>query len=341
MIINSLKRIVPLFGLVATSCVVAQPATLIKNNNPKFVETSQTNRLEGFALMSYIIDTEGKVKDIDYLLTSDVKPFEEKAATQLQNFVYSPAIQNEDVVSSSRVYLVSENIGFVGYSNDSVSSGFYRRFANIYKNLQNTQFDLETKLTSLYEANTKNTAEQALYYFLEMNVAQTKNELSRYEEALFRTYTLKRFLPQEFQFPVSQAYIQQYMRAGDYLGALRVLRETKKNRKLNIKQDVVEKAYADILTQLENQPTTSRPYEFSRISTRLIGLAKRDVAFEVNAGTIEKAQLRCDYRVESVEANKSIHINDKDGVCQLLVKSYGSARITIKESGQTAPLFEI
>ncbi|WP_462174155.1 energy transducer TonB [Pseudoalteromonas xiamenensis] len=341
MIINSLKRIVPLFCLAATSFVVAQPATLIKNNNPKFVETSQTNRLEGFALMSYIVDKQGKVTDIDYLLTSNVKPFEDKAATQLQNFIYSPAIQNDEIVSSSRVFLMSENIGFVGYRNDSVSSGFYRRFANIYKNLHNTQFDLETKLTSLYEANTKNTAEQALYYFLEMNIAQTQNEQSRYEEALFRTYTLKRFLPQEFQFPVSQAYIQQYMYLGDYLGALRVLRETKKNRKLNIKQEVIEKAYADILAQLDSQPTTSRPYEFSRIPTRLIGLAKREVVFEVTEGAVEKSQLRCDYRIESVEANKPIHINDKDGICQLLVKTNGSARITIKESGHTAPLFEI
>ncbi len=87
----------------------ATSAYIVKNQNPRFAGSYNGSRLEGWALMSYVVDTQGKAKDIEVIMASDTRGSEENAEKYLTNLEFAPATKEGKTVEGG--YLFSFEVG--------------------------------------------------------------------------------------------------------------------------------------------------------------------------------------------------------------------------------------
>ncbi|WP_392344072.1 energy transducer TonB [Pseudoalteromonas prydzensis] len=86
------------------------PAQVIENKNESFPKSYSGSRLEGWALLSYVVAKDGSVNDIEVISHSAVVDTQAEAQRYLNNLVFSPAIKGEQAVESGYLLIKRVNI---------------------------------------------------------------------------------------------------------------------------------------------------------------------------------------------------------------------------------------
>ncbi|MEC8206262.1 MAG: energy transducer TonB, partial [Pseudomonadota bacterium] len=170
----------------------ATSAYIVKNSNKRYPGSYNGSRLEGWALMSYVVDTQGKAKDIEVIMASDTRGSEENAEKYLTNLEFAPATKEGKTVEGGYLYSFEVGKYFNGYSNDKASRGFINEYDEINKMLQAKEFNkAEQALAELYKDHTKNTSEQALFAWLKSQYYYHQQQWFDFDEQLSVAYLLR------------------------------------------------------------------------------------------------------------------------------------------------------
>ena len=313
----------------------ATSAYIVKNSNKRYPGSYNGSRLEGWALMSYVVDTQGKAKDIEVIIASDTRGSEENAEKYLTNLEFAPATKEGKTVEGG--YLFSFEVGkyFNGYSNDKASRGFINEYDEINKMLQAKEFDkAEQALAELYKDHTKNTSEQALFAWLKSQYYYHQQQWFGFDEQLSVAYLLRAKLPTDIQYLVAKSALQWYSFKGDFNLAYNAIyaldniegkQFSEENKLATIKQ---------IDDLLARTPQINSQINVSKDKLSYLSLSRGSIKIE-GASDVSKLQIRCADQVIDLEASESVNyvIDEQSRRCGLLVKSASPAEIKVKQTG--------
>ncbi|MDB5971255.1 MAG: energy transducer TonB [Hydrocarboniphaga sp.] len=91
------------FLILATATQSARadsPAQVVKQVSPDYPDKAVAHSVEGWVELEFVVDTDGKVRDVSVLNAEPAKMFESSAVRAIQKWVFSPALRNGAPVES-------------------------------------------------------------------------------------------------------------------------------------------------------------------------------------------------------------------------------------------------
>lgn len=317
-------------------------AVLKENTNPIVRETVLEGRLEGYALLSYIIDEQGQVSDIEPFISSTIKDPYKNAELFYSNLRYSPAQTAEKTIKSASITFFEDSIAFLGDNNNNVRKGFLNHYSRLQKLIAGRALnDAEIALETLHDEFTKNTNEQALYHYLASQFWQIKQDWTRYEFHVTHAFTLRDKLPLEYRQFATQNMLQWYMYAQQFSDAKEVAQAFAHLNGVNVKPETVSKAVDEVVAVAAQQLNINQQIEFQYLTTRVLNPIRSDINLKLLQGPLERMQLRCTFHVESFDVNSlenqnnvSLTIKPEFGPCHLLLKGNTSTILNVAQTGK-------
>ena len=312
------------------------PAQVIENKNESFPKSYSGSRLEGWALLSYVVAKDGSVNDIALLSQSTVVDTQAEAQRYLNNLVFSPAIKGEQPVESGYLFTYQAGKYFTGYANDKASRGFLNEYDEVNSFIKEKNFKAaEAGLTQLFADHTKNTAEQALFAWLKSQFYYFQQQWQGFDEQIKIAYLLRAQLPTELHYSVVKSALQWFIYQQDFYLAYNAINAlgniegkvfTSENKLATAKQ------VDDILAQTTQIKTVITLQEQQ---LQYFSLSRANIVLE-NAQNLEQVELRCANQVIKFSPSKQIAyaIDPASRRCGLLLKSRKSEQLTLTQTGE-------
>jgi len=312
------------------------PAQVIENKNESFPKSYSGSRLEGWALLSYVVAKDGSVNDIEVISHSAVVDTQAEAQRYLNNLVFSPAIKGEQAVESGYLFTYQAGKYFTGYANDKASRGFISGYDDVNTLIKEKNFkEAELELAQLFTDHTKNTAEQALFAWLKSQFYYFQQQWQGFDEQVKVAYLLRAQLPTELHYTVVKSALQWFIYKQDFYLAYNAINSlgkiegkvfTSENKLATTKQ--VDELLAQ--TTVINTEITLHDQQVDYIS-----LSRANIVLE-NAQNLEQVELRCANQVVKFSPSKQIvyAVDPASRRCGLLLKSKKSEQLTLTQTGE-------
>ena len=309
------------------------PAKLINNHNT-LNKTQSATRLEGWAYVSYVIDIDGKVSDIDIIDISDKEYFTARTKKYFEKLEFSPATDGQGSIASGQTLLLRLTKEGIGIGRYAVTPGFYTRYEQASELLSQQRFaEVEKLLTDMSSDNAKNLQEQALLYWIQGRYYYAQKEWDNYGQSIERAGYLHTDLPPSLASKTLQnlyrwhLYKNQFFNAGQAIKAMTQLENVE-----------ISEQSMDFLQQPINESLSSDK-EFKLQQTMLKGQSwvyqplKLNFTISMNAEQIGEIALRCANRVNDLTLSDVVKVTlaPSDKNCVVLIKAKDAAVINITE----------
>lgn len=314
------------------------PPQLIENLNPKGIsETANASRIEGWSLLSYIIDRNGVPKHIQIINSSNDDKYIEDSITYLKNHRYSPAVYKGKKTLSSQTFFMKHDKSFYDSNNDGISIGFSLRYDRAKKFIFEKKFEnaLEV-LNKLRKSNTKNLAEQALAAWIHSIYYYHQKNWPAYRDNVLEAHQLRAHLPVDMAVKSTQNLLKWQMFKNQYSDALYTFQSLKDIKDTTFDKNSQETLLNSILDSIEMKTDIEINTTLSERKSWLHTLPRSNISLTVISGTIEFAQLRC---ANAWHQFKSFQIKDfnipNDYLnCSILIKGKSGTQIKWSEKGR-------
>lgn len=317
------------------------PAKLIKAWPIKPFDGTDRSRTESWANLSFVIDTQGDVTDVEVLSHSEVRFDEDDFKRLIKMWQFEPAILNGEPIDASWLYTVQSKKMFDGVDNGTIKRGFLSTGEQIQAALADKNFDLVRTLLNKLDEHTKNNAEQALNHWFKAQYYYFVEDWHQYGHHLQSAYALSKELPTEYRIKLHQNTLHWFMYTREYLSANTAINSFYGLGDVNMDKAIFLKAKKQLAKELNANPELHYSYTLEPNKPKLLGLSRYSVQIKTQE-PLTKAQLRCRYGVLDVpkvsENRYAITQTEANVRCGLLIKSETEQSIEIEQTGQAIRL---
>ncbi|MFY8274337.1 energy transducer TonB [Pseudoalteromonas sp. SSDWG2] len=337
------------------NCIIRVLAALVIYTTPSFAlevvdtklarswpikpsDTTDGSRQESWANVSYVVNTQGKIEQIEVLSHSDVVFDSDYLARLLQAREYEPAyIDNKPVPSAKNDIVFMEKL-FNGFDNDTIKRGFMRLAHEFSDAITRKDMDsAQQKLAELREY-TKNNTEQALSHWYNSQYYFFKQDWQQYQHHLLSAFALQKKLPTEFRIDLLQNTVSWFMYTHEYANALGAIDAYRSLVDVNMDAAVVKEAMAQVVSTLEQHSHITYQYTMAPSEARLVAMSRERTVISTQA-PLSKAQLRCNYAVIDIPMNEQGEYDitqlSSRGQCAFLLRSDIRQKVKIVQSGHS------
>jgi hypothetical protein len=252
---------------------------------------------KGGGHVSYIIDLEGKTKDIVVFDYSGRERYIKATKHYIENLRYSPAsIDGIPSVSHETLFL-RNTFGGVGYNQNSVSSGFIREYQEVMNELLKPDADLpqiEELIYDLKDDHTKNLKEHVLAAWLESLYFYKNKDFHQYMRQSSIVTSLHSYIPLEL---LSKAIVNLYeseLHYGYYLEAKETVRKMSSISGLNLSEDLKKELLMRVTTTIAaKEPTLLTKGQVGSLGAWVLSVLKPKISIINIQGKINSVELRC------------------------------------------------
>jgi len=291
---------------------------------------------EGWAVVSYIVDVNGKVKDPIVLDSVGSSSFSETAKKELLGIEFYPALLNgKPLETADNKYKFTFN----AKKKTGECGGFVSQFRQVREHLLNNELDVFLrKIKILKDSKTHNHYENAFYWYL-MAEYYFKIENSGSQLA-----SLKRAVGYEGEYlprnmlvsALSDLYYQQ-LAAGEIKGAFETAARIEAYLKRQPELKSVLHHRDQLIENLKIDPVITTSGAIGSSNFWGHDLLRRDVSLNVQSGDVETVEFRCEKQVSRFEYDKdgsksTWTIPEEWGDCSIFVKGSADAKFVLLES---------
>ncbi len=313
-----------------------KPAETLKRVNPKYPIEAAKAGSEGWVRMSYVIDTEGAVKDVIVEDFEGSLALNRAAVRAIKQWEFSPALKDG---KPTEICHNSVQMDFVIEGNTGARRNFVRSYKKIDSLIKEDKLDeARAKLTQLSRKKDFNRYENAWFWNLELNLATLTDDVSRQKSSLKRILSSVKSHSSKYK-TFSEEYVIS-LRAklfvlevndGEYASALdRVERLINSNDEetLEFIGPILEK----VETYLASSNTLSVDVELEE-DTHFHKLARHQFAFANVEGELDSVEVRCDGKREkyTVAEEHIWSIPESWGQCTVLIKGEKNTKFNLLE----------
>ena len=339
-----MKRLLSsIFCLFLSSSLIADesftPAEFLENRNSSIPQkTANMSRLEGWTLLSYFVGTDGRIKDVEVIDSSDEDKFAGKAIHHLDGYLYSPAKFEGNAVDSADVTLFRTDKSFQGSANDGISRGF-KRYYNDADNfiLAGEMSKAKASLDELIEDHTKNLTEQALAAWIQSLYYFKSQNWPAYGSAVQVAYYLNDYLPKQMKLKNIQNRLQWHMFKREFSDAIYVLEELKRKSEGALSDNDYQGMVDEVKKHLKTNENNQIDITLANGRAWHHRVPRSKISLTLLEGNIEFAELRCDNgrQAFSVFPIEDTVIPEAQLKCTMYVKGTDGTRFSFVESGTT------
>ncbi|WDE05031.1 hypothetical protein SG34_027645 [Thalassomonas viridans] len=312
------------------------PAEIIEDRNPASTETANQSRLEGWILVTYLVDLDGKASHIEVIAQSKQQDVYNKVKRHLEHLHFSPAtVAGKAVISSQRLFYYTDKTLFDN-PNNGISQGFRKKYNRANQHIGNKEFaKAKEALDDLQEINTKNLKEQALSAWLYSQYYFSQSDWPAYAEQTKIAAYLKDYLPAKWAVTAIQNLMQWHVFKKEYTEAFAALAELKSIKGANVSEDVYQDMYQSLKKLLQEDTNIEIEHTLSDNTVWFHRMSRRKLSLTPLSGEIEAIELRCKNNrlILTLEEAKAVTLDNNDLACSLLVKGSEGSKVSLTESG--------
>lgn len=313
-------------------------ATPIKNSNRSIPrERNRSDRLEGWAMLSYIIDTDGLVKEVVAVDVSSKGDYVTPSLKHLRSLRFTPATRQGKPVVSTRTQFISHKVTLYGSNNEGISPSFSKRYNAVDKLLGQQQFaEAKAPLAELQDTNTYNLTEQALSAWLHSIYYASQNDWPAYGQSVKNATYLRAYMPTKMAIRTSQNLLEWHKFKNQPADAIRTLYRMTDIDNAEIDQQTHQAMLLPLLQQIDEQPEIKINTTLNQAGAWLHMMSRSVFSLDFNQGELQKVELRCDDHWQPLVAAKvdKFIIPQSDYSCSVLVTGRPGAEITFVEQGE-------
>jgi len=292
---------------------------------------------EGWAVLSYIVDVDGRVKDPLVLDSAGSERFAEVAKKALLGFEFYPALLNGKPIESA-----NNKYKFM-FSIKKTSAGASRAFAREYRRirtlLDNKEFDafLE-RAKRLKDTKTNNHYENSFYWLIMAGYYAEVENSKLYLSSLKKAISYEgEFLPRKMYASALSSLYYQQLGAGEVKHAFETATRIESYLKKRPELKAVLTHRDQLIEELKNYPTITTAGVVSDAGFWSHHLLRKNISLNVQSGNITGFEFRCEKQVRRFsfdqDGPKSMwKIPTKWGDCSLFVKGTVDAEFMLLES---------
>lgn len=310
-------------------------AEIIQRVTPNYPRTELNRGIEGWVILSVVVDEKGNVKEPIVIDSSGRRNFEIKAKNAVKRMKYKPAMLNGKAIESSDNKL---KISFaIQASRVGAHKGFLSRYRDIRQNLIDKNFEgVEKAFQQLEDQHTRNQYELAMLNLLRSSYYYQMDDNKHYIQ------NLKRAVSYEDNVLAHDIYVSSLVNLYN----------------AQVKQGLIADAFATsvlIEAQIENKPELNSVIEHrdelektleqhSSLSTKGEiadsdtpwghNLFRKNIAIETQSGQLNQIEFRCANKIRRFdikEKNQSWKIPANWGDCTAFVSGEASTQFALLE----------
>jgi len=337
---NQFRLLICFLLFIAAKSIAADfvPPKLIDNLNPKGTQTTgNVSRIEGWTLMSYIIDDSGLPQHIEVVNSSNNGIYTEDSIRYLQNFRYSPATYVGQKALSAQTFLMRHDKSFSGNNNDGISVGFSLRYDRANKLISDKKFGRALEvLDDLRDTNAKNLTEQALSAWIHSLYYYHQENWFAYRDNVLEAYQLREYLPVKMAITSTQNLLQWQMFQNEYSDAVYTLASMANIKNSKMDASAHEAMLQPIIDSIETETAIEINTTLSEGKSWLHTLPRSNINLTTISGKVELAELRCDNKWHPFESTEIDNFNIPESYlnCSILIKGKPGTQIKFIEQGE-------
>ncbi len=341
-IISTLPVIALLGGCTtALAANESTPAKLIKAWPIKPFDRVDGSRTESWASLSFVIDKQGEVTDVEVLSHSEVRFDADDFERLIKMWQFEPAMLNGEPIEASWLRTVQRKKMFDGVDNGTIKRGFLSIGEQIQTALSDKDYNVVRTLLNKLDEHTKNNAEQALNHWFKTQYYYFVEDWHQYGHHLQSAYALSKELPTEYRIKLHQNTLHWFMYTREYLNANTVINSFYGLGDVNMDEAILHKAKKQVIQELNASPELHYSYALEPNKSKLLGLSRYRVQIKTQE-PLAKAQLRCRYGVFDVPQvgvnTYAVTQTEANVRCGLLIKSEIAQHVEIEQTGQATRL---
>ena len=314
-------------------------AKVIENFNSKGVnETYNRSRVEGWAYLSFVVNTEGQASNIVAINSSSDRSIDQ-AKMYLENLRYSSAMANNEAVNEAKTIFFTENKQVESSGKGAISKGFINRYNEAYKVVTSKNKELaKEKLKNLTDTYTKNFEEQALSHWLHSIHYFLHAEWGLYFESLEKGYLLGSNLPRDIEVKNTKNLLDWYIFKKSYPQALKVLARLNNIKERKLSPESFNIKYNEIISGQKNNKTINTEFVmYGRRNSWLQELSHSSISFESSNSDLSIVELRCQNAVYKFAQSsiENFQIPDDYIGCSILVQAPLGTSFTLIEQDKS------
>lgn len=321
---------------------VPTEAVSIRRVNPDYPDGALFKRQEGWVMVSYTIDTEGKVIEPMIEDSSGIASLEQSALKAVRRWQYAPALLDGTPVEQSMVR-VRLNFALKGEPATGASSKFVHKFREINDLIVAKDLaKAEPLLTDLQDQEKHNLYEDAWFWLLKyrfLDATGTADNRAK-RDCLRKAIGYEGEYLKADQFVVaSQELYRLAVEAHDYSEALETFERLEKSKlakrfkQYDQSHKVFEQNVAILRNIIASDQTLSLDAQIEQYGYWHHTLLRRSFAIDEVAGRIELVDIRCDKRTQrfSMSTTSTWTVPESWGACRVYLKGDDGTTFTFHE----------
>jgi TonB family protein len=278
---------------------------------------------EGWVVVSYVVRTDGFVRDVVVEDSSGVPAFEAAAVLAVKRWTYTPAtvggIAVEQAFSASKINFRQSP------PSDSARYPFVRAYRAAIKQIEGGNLDAAQAAIAEIEAKpTWNLYEEAWYWMLKVRYHHARGEVEPQITCLRRALAYEgTYLPKAtHEQALRNLFLLEVARA-EYASALETYARLPFRPDTGGAPDELATARNQVLGLVNGPDTLARPGRVQGTQSWWHRLARRDFGFDEVSGSLEQVEVRCARQVRRFEwmAGKAWRVPEEWGACTVLVRA--------------------
>lgn len=321
-------------------------AVPIEKTPPKYPRRALASGREGWVILSFVVTTDGRVKEPVVEDSSGIRDFEKAALKVVKKWEYKPATYNSMPVEQCHT---KHRITFSVDDSTGARDFFVRGFREAGELLDNSDPEgAQDILTGLMEKEGLNLYETARAWLLQAAIADARNDDVEKLRSYYRAGVSNgQWIEPEVQAQILRAIFIMEVGNGDYAAAMKAY-EQLAAMPAYAPEDLVEieNAAAEIQAQVASSATLSTPGLIERHGSGkdadpiwYYSPLRRTIAFDQIDGKASDFELRCDWRHyrDQVDPEQVWRIPESWGDCLIIVFGKEGTRFKLLELPDQTP----
>ena len=319
------------------------PAKVIENDNSTMPgTTANLSRVEGWALLSYIVGVDGKPQQVIVINKSAKGDFVAPSIRYLNGLHFSPATDQGQPVPSAKTLFMRHGKSFYNTNNEGISPGFRQLYNDANELLINKTYEqAKPKLDELDADYAKNLTEQALSAWLLSKYYANQERWPEYGEQVLIASQLRQHLPVKMAVQATLHQFEWYKFQKQYADAIVVLRGITNIKDTEMDEETRRGLLAPVLKAMKAEPVAKMTTLLTQDKAwlHLISRSTISLDFNANEGAVELVELRCDnalhqFALSTVESKiEGFDIPADYRNCSVLVKGSAGTEVVFTEQG--------
>lgn len=314
------------------------PPELIDNLNPKGPQaTYNKSRIEGWTLMSYIIDDSGLPQHVVVVNSSNNGKYTKDSIRYLRNLRFAPATYSGKKTLSANTFLMKHDKSFYGSANDGITVGFSNRYDRANKFISEKKFDSALEvLNDLRESNAKNLTEQALSAWLHSLYYYQQGNWLAYRDNVLEANQLREHLPTKMAIISTQNLLEWQIFQNEYSDAVSTLDSMANIKGAKMDAATHKTMLREILHPLETEDIIEINTTLSEDKSWLHVVSRSVINLSTTIGKVKLAELRCDNTWHPFKTTEMINFSIPESYlnCSILVQGEAGTQIKFSEKGE-------